>query len=300
MYVNRMRLLNVKSLHRHIPQLREGPSRAGPRASCCKGRTGAANRPFWRRFLPCGSSGRVDRVGSRVLLPPAEHLSHFLAKVDLAAIEFMDMPESSGPLWIGMGKRSDGALRGRRTRGVFRRADSGRNGLEIELPTDAIRPHPDDLLLSALSQPGRVGVVPEYRLLPTRRPDDPHGWGSAARRDHRHHPVQLDARFMTPPASLDSVLLTVKALLSRAVSRNACGWSTWPWNLARTDHGFGPRGRLVVEGQTESGVSYQHPIEDFHPVSGKCCCWSALSWPFFGRGESCSLTSRTCTFISRW
>src|SRR5438067_7648879 len=94
---------------------------AAPGHSGGRGRSSRAAR---RRFVLQGANGSGKSTILETILtlwrfwgewieqgrgstPPAEHLSHFLAKADLAAVEFMDVPESPGPLWIGMGKRSE-------------------------------------------------------------------------------------------------------------------------------------------------------------------------------------------------
>src|SRR5438046_3763924 len=106
MYVNRMRLLNVKSLHRDIPEGGEPLPEPARKRLLLQGANGSGKSTiletiltlwkFWGEWLEEGHGSH----------PPGEHLQHYLAQVDLAAVEFMELPNSP-PLWIGIGKRSE-------------------------------------------------------------------------------------------------------------------------------------------------------------------------------------------------
>src|SRR5438034_11093137 len=107
MYVNRMRLLNVKPLHRCIPEGEGALPEPARRRLLLQGANGSGKTTiletiltlwrFWGEWLEEGPGSS----------PPGQHLDHCLAKADLVAIEIADMPGAAHPLWIGMGKRSE-------------------------------------------------------------------------------------------------------------------------------------------------------------------------------------------------
>jgi energy-coupling factor transporter ATP-binding protein EcfA2 len=261
MYVNRLRLLNVKPLHRSIPDDEGALPEPARRRLVLQGANGSGKSTILETILTLWKFWGEWIEQGRGSAPPAEHVSHFLAKADLAAIELMDMPESSGPLWIGIGKRSEWrALRETHPRAFFAGLVVDGTAWKIELPPDSARPQPDDLLTlryrslaGSESFPNVVYFPPEGRTI--RPPEKPRGEIIDATRFNW-------TAVYDPAVSLDSVLLTLKALSPERFEE--CLRLV---NLA-LDHrqkritGFGPRGRLVVQGQTEAGVSFQHPIEE--------------------------------------
>ena len=106
MYVNRMCLFNVKPLYRCIPDGRGALPDPARRRLLLQGGNGSGKTTvletiltlwkFWGEWLEEGPGSP----------PPQEHLSHYLAEVDLAAMEIVGLPNAR-PLWIGMGKTSE-------------------------------------------------------------------------------------------------------------------------------------------------------------------------------------------------
>jgi energy-coupling factor transporter ATP-binding protein EcfA2 len=263
MYVNRMCLLKVKTLHRHIPHFARALPEPARRRLLLQGANGSGKSTILETVLTLWKFWGEWIEQGRGSAPPPEHLSHFLAKADLAAIELMDMPESSGPVWIGMGKRSEWlALRETHPRAFFAGLILDGTGWKIELPTDAARPQPDDLLTlryrslaGSEAFPNVVYFPPEGRTISARLGGQPRG--------EIIDTTQFNwTAVYDPGVDLDSVLLTVKALSPERFEECLRLVNLALEHRQKRITGFGPKGRLVVEGRTESGVSYQHPIEE--------------------------------------
>jgi hypothetical protein len=277
MYVNRMRLLNVKSVHRCIPP--DG---------------GALPEPAHRRLLLQGANGSGKTTILETILtlwrfwgewidegpgapPSQEHLNHYLAKADLAAIEFVGIPNSP-PLWIGTGKLPEWQALGTTYPGATTAALiwSGPAVFQYPDPAASVPPHPtlsfsvgpswdiqlppgDFLarrqrsLAGSESFPNVVYFPPEGRTI--RPPDRPRG------------EIIDTTRFnwtavYDPTINLDSVLLTVKALSPDRFDECLRLVNLALGHRQKRITGFGPKGRLIVAGRTESGGLYQHPIEE--------------------------------------
>ena len=256
MYVNRMRLLNVKSLHRCIPAGGGGLPEPARHRLLLQGANGSGKTTvletiltlwkFWGEWLEEGEGPRS--------IPPTEHRSHYLTAVDLAAIEIMGIPNAR-PLWIGMGKRAEWrALReahaGVTFAGLIR---AGVSRWQIELPSDDLLALRHRSLAGSEAFPNVVYFPPEGRTI--RPPKKPRG--EIIDTTQFHWTAVYD-----PAVSLDSVLLTVKALSPERFEEYLQLINLALEHRQKRIKGFGPKGRLVVEGATESGVPYQHPIED--------------------------------------
>jgi energy-coupling factor transporter ATP-binding protein EcfA2 len=253
-YVNRLSLLNVKPLHRTIP--------AGG---------GAFPEPAQKRLLLQGANGSGKSTILETILtlwkfwgewieeghgspPPSEHLQHYLAKADLAAVEFAGLPNSP-PLWIGMGKRSEWralheAYPSARFAGLIRETQ------QLELPSEQWLDLRRRSLAGSEPFPNIVYFPPEGRTLrsqwpgPPRRGEiidtTPFTWVAVYEQD----------------VNLDSVLLTVKAMYASRFDDCLRLINLALEHQQKRITGFGPKGRLVVDGRTEAGVSYQHSIEE--------------------------------------
>ena len=106
MYVNRMRLLNVKPLHLSIPADESPLPKPARRRLLLQGANGSGKTTiletiltlwkFWGEWLEEGNGAKS----------PGPYSDTYMANADLAAVEFAGLPNSP-PLWIGIGKRSE-------------------------------------------------------------------------------------------------------------------------------------------------------------------------------------------------
>jgi ABC-type lipoprotein export system ATPase subunit len=256
-----MRLLNVKPLHRSIPDSGGALPEPARRRLLLQGGNGSGKTTvletiltlwkFWGEWLEEGQGQHA----------PKEHLRHYLAEVDLAAMEIMGIPNAQ-PLWIGMGKPQEWlALRdahsGANFGGLIWAGTTWNFGKSeswlIELPAADLLDLRHRSLAGSESFPNIVYFPPEGRTI--RPPNKPRG------------EIIDTTRFnwtavYDPAVNLDSILLTVKARFPERFEECLQLVNLALQYRKKRITGFGPKGRLVVEGTTQSGVSYQHPIEE--------------------------------------
>jgi hypothetical protein len=200
---------------------------------------------FWGEWLEEG--------GGPGSLPPKEHLSHYLAAVDLAAVEILGIP-SARPLWIGMGTRREWrAIHEAHGRATFAGLTRAGSNWQIDLPSDDLLAMRHRSLAGSEAFPNVVYLPPEGRTI--RPPKKPRG--------EIIDTTQFNWTAVYDPAiSLDSVLLTVKALSPERFEEYLQLVNLALEHRQKRIKGFGPKGRLIVEGTTVSGLPYQHPIEE--------------------------------------
>lgn len=277
MYVNRMRLLNVKPLHRSIPEGEGALPEPARRRLLLQGANGSGKSTILETILALWKfwGGWLDE--GQASAPPEEHLQHYLARADLVAAEFVGIPDAPS-LWIGMGRRSEwralqeahpeAAFAGLIRAGADEYRTPGpaasRGGTttvpirlgpvwEIELPQDDFLARRQRSLAGSEPFPNVVYFPPEGRTI--RPPDKPRG------------EIIDTTRFnwtavYDPAVSLDSILLTVKALSPERFEECLRLVNLALEHRQKRIVGFGAKGRLVVKGTTDSGTSYEHAIED--------------------------------------
>src|SRR5947209_9266174 len=110
MYVNRMRLLNVKPLHRCIPEDEGALPEPARRRFVLQGANGSGKSTILETILTLWKFWGEWIEGGPGAPPPKENLSHYLANTDLvtafAALEIVGIPNTQ-PLWIGIGHPSE-------------------------------------------------------------------------------------------------------------------------------------------------------------------------------------------------
>ena len=256
MYVNRLRLWGVKPLRCDIPAdgaelpepsrhrlLLQGGNGSGKTVVL---ETIATLWKFWGEWVDIGENQT----------PPREHLRHHLAAADLAAMEIQGLAPRTRPVWIGMG--SDEAwdeLKENYPRHIFvglRRAGSH---WRTELP------YASESILESFRQRSLVGSEPQANVVYF----PPEGRTILAPKKGRAEllntiPFNWLAVF-DPRINLDSLLLTIKAQEPERFEECLRLVNLALKHRDKEIIGFGPAGRLVVDGATESGRNYTHPIE---------------------------------------
>jgi ABC-type lipoprotein export system ATPase subunit len=267
-----MRLLNVKPLHRDIPEGGGNLPEPARRRLLLQGANGSGKSTiletiftlwkFWGEWVDEGHSAA----------PPQEQFNHYLMNADLAAVELADIPDMPR-LWLGIanklaewealrttypGVAAAGLCQFGAPGTVARPTSSSQQEhwqrwWQIQLlHADLLARRQRSLAASELF-PNIIYFPPEGRTI---RPPD------KLRGEIIDTTVFNWTAVYDPAVSLDSIILTVQAL-----SPDRFAECLRLVNLALEHQhkritGFSPKGRLLVEGKTEAGIAYQHPIEE--------------------------------------
>jgi hypothetical protein len=249
-----MRLLNVRSLNRDIPDGGGTLPEPARRRLVLQGANGSGKSTIletiltlwrlWGEWLELGHGAGV-RKGELpcFLVPPA-----------FAGIRIDGIPDTR-PIWICMGGRHHWKVLQESERDAIFTGllcDEANTFAIVEAPPGDFLARRHRSLAGSESFPNIVYFPPEGRTI--RAPEKP--------RAEIIDTTQFNWTAVYDAAvNLDSILLTVQA---RSPERFAeCLQLV---NLA-LEHGqkrimgFGPKGRLVVKGTTEWGTSYEHPID---------------------------------------
>jgi AAA domain, putative AbiEii toxin, Type IV TA system len=254
MYVNRLRLWGVKPLRCDIPA--DGAELPEPARSrlLLQGGNGSGKTVvletiamLWK-FL-----GEWIDIGDNKA-PPREHLKHYLAAADLAAMEIYHLAPRALPFWIGMGSCDawDDLERAYPKHALIGLRRSGSRWRIKLLHSNFFEPFRQRSLVGSEPQTNIVYFPPEGRTIVAPKKQRAELLNTI--------PFNWLAVF-DPKINLDSVLLTIKAQASERFE-----YCLRLVNLALKQRdkrivGLGPAGRLVVEGATEDGRTYTHPIE---------------------------------------
>jgi hypothetical protein len=254
MYVNRLRLLGVKPLRCDLPaDGAEFPDPARHRLLLQGGNgsgktvvleTIATLWRFWGEWVDVGK-GRT---------PPREHLRHYLAGARLAAMEIRDLLPGARPVWIGMGRfdawdNLQEAYPEHAFVGLYKRGHEWQILLPPQSDLESFRQRS---LVGSNPQANVVYFPPEGRTIPAPKKERAELLNTI--------PFNWLASF-DPKVNLDSVLLTIKAQAPERFEECLRLVNLVLKHREKRIVGFAPAGRLVVEGITEEGKTYTHPIE---------------------------------------
>jgi ABC-type dipeptide/oligopeptide/nickel transport system ATPase component len=254
MFVNRLRLLGVKPLRCDLPaDGAEFPEPARHRL-LLQGGNGSGKTviletiaTLWK-FL-----GDWIDIGDSDSSPRA-HLKHYLAGSDLAAMEIHGIAPHARPIWIGIGRYDAwNNLKQSYPKHAFVGLERAGNSWDLRLPGAS--------QLESFRQRSLVGSEPQTNMVYF----PPEGRTLNAPRQYRAEllntiPFNWLASF-NPKINLDSVLLTIKAQAPERFDECLRLVNLALAHREKRIIGFAPAGRLVVEGVTEAGKTYRHPIE---------------------------------------
>jgi len=249
MFVNRFRLRHLKSLDRSIPDGGGPLPEPARKRLLFQGGNGSGKTTIleavitlWRFF------GEWLETGDNASVPKSQ-LRHYLSTAELAAIELVDVPELPS-LWIGVGATYEWQ-RLRRDAAGSAFAGLVRDGTwHTELPNGDLQTLRHRSLVGAAKLPNIVFFPADRRTI--RRPKKARG------EIIDMTPFNWAATF-DPSVSLDSILLTVKALSPERFEECLRLVNLTLKHKDKRIVGFGPNGRLIVEG---GQARFHHPVEE--------------------------------------
>jgi ABC-type lipoprotein export system ATPase subunit len=248
-YVNRMRLLNVKSLNLDIGPLHE-PAR---RRLVLQGANGSGKSTIletiltlwrlWGEWLELGQGAAVNK----------DDLSEYLLTSAFAAVQLAGMPDKR-PTWICLGGRNHwNDLQEKDPESIFTGLFCDRSRFaRVEVPPGDFLDRRHRSLAGSESFPNIVYFPPEGRTI--RPPERPRA--EIIDTTQFNWTAVYDAS-----VNLDSILLTVQARSPEQFAECLRLVNLALEHRQKRIVGFGSRGRLVVKGRTEAGAEYEHPIE---------------------------------------
>jgi ABC-type lipoprotein export system ATPase subunit len=264
LFVNRLRFRDVKPLNRDIPEDGNALPEPARKRFLLQGGNGSGKTTILETIATLWAFlGEWIEIGDQKA-PPRQHLKHSLLEEGFAAMEIVAVIPEARPIWIGMGWDKDWKeLRHAHPKnafaGLFKQyahLHALRSEWRIQLPPPggldllsfrhgslvAREPRPNIVYFPSEDRTIRKAKNPRAELLDTIS----YNW--LARFDRN--------------LSLDSVLLTVKAREPERFEECLRFVNLALGHRGKRITGFGENGRLVVEGESESGKRYQHPIEE--------------------------------------
>ena len=256
MYVNHLQFRDVKCLRRDIPVDSQSPEPV-PNRLLLQGANGSGKttvletiRTLWEFFGEWSERGDGKAA-------PAHQTRHYLGQVHLAAMELANFPSIPQSLWLGIGDAEAwNELKQQHSEALF--AGLIRNGKSAGQPRIELSATHDWRALRLRSmagsepQPNIVHIPPDNRSLAA-----PPKEGAQLLDTTR---LNWSAVF-DPTLDVDSILLTVKALRPQDFSECLRLINAVLEYRQKRIVDFGPDGRLIVEGESDFGSAFQHPLE---------------------------------------
>lgn len=260
MYVNRLKLLGVRSLWQDLPARDEAFPEAAHARLLLRGPNGSGKSTIletiaflWRQFGEWIDRGELLDVPTSIVMPLRRSS---IARADLAAIEIVGHPLVSGSLWIGIGRREQwDILKAAYPNAQFAGAIRS-NVWSIELPSPAWREHRHLSLVGKLGSPNIIYFPPEDRYTKSR----PGRLGYPARVTD-----VTEFNWFAQPESrtrFEDIVLTMSAIRPQDYETfrsmvNLCLRPT-----RKELRGFNDRGYLVVAGERQDGKRFEHKVDD--------------------------------------
>ena len=260
MYVNRLKLLGVRSLAEDLPVGGGGLPEAAQQRLLLRGPNGSGKSTIletiaalWKSFGRWIDQGELTNA-PRLVAASIGNLR--LTSADIVAMEIVGHPLAPGSLWIGVARRPQWEeLKASFPGSVFAGAIRS-NGWNIELPPGGWREHRHMSLVGKLTGPNVVYFPPEDRYPRVRLPmiqgpaqvTDVTEFNWLARPD--------------PRTRFQDVVLTMKAIRQADFDEfcemvNLCLRPTRKKLL-----GFNDRGDLVVVGQRKDDKMFEHRVDE--------------------------------------
>lgn len=258
MFVNRLRLYSVKPLRRDLPDDGQEFLEPARRRLLLQGANGSGKttvletiRALWEFF-----GEWIDRGPRKP--PVARQSRHYLFKANVVAMELGGLPAPGQSLWLGIAGANDWEdLKRAHPDALFAglvRFGKKPEQARVELPTGR-----DWKSLRDSSLVGRE-LLPNIIHFP---PDNRTVAGPPTGGPRLIDPKSLNwSGLYNPKLDLDSLLLTVKALRPENYLETLRLVNLAIGHRNKRIADFGEDGRLTVEGTSEYGITYRHPVEE--------------------------------------
>jgi hypothetical protein len=280
-FVNRLRFRDIKPLSMDLPEGGKEIPEAARRKLLLQGGMGSGKTTILETIVTLWNFwGEWIEIGDGKALP-REHLRHFIVQHGFAAMEIVAMMPSAPPIWIGIGRSSDlEELKRSYPKHTFAGLYGKGRERRILLPPPGAMDLQNVRNLTLMASSTGVAARERPVISSTARPQIALRNESFANivylpsecrtllQPRKPRAILLDMKSFNWVArfdralNLDSVLLTLKTMEPNQFDECLRFVNLALGHRDKRIKGFGENGRLVVEGELESGESYHHTIEE--------------------------------------